>query len=333
MVGAKIMALDQFVSSRTYRADELVNLPVKTDKYIIKNLIYPGVNVLAGPPKAGKGIMSLQIALALCNNEPLFDRFQVDGGRVAYISYEDDEAEVKTRLNALCEKEVPNNFDIIFDFDRYSEGGSDILKNAMESQSHKVIIIDTLDKYKGGSGFNSYTKENEMVGELNAMARENNMAIVFLHHTTKNINKSNWLASIRGNQGLTGSATANLLIKRYAPKKKADLFITGRSGVSKRYVMSFDKITEGDDFCKWFFVGEYDENTLTGERLEILKILFEEKSLMKPKQLSEITGNSNKSASELLGKLKKAGYVVRYPGAKYELTENGENRVKQELNN
>ena len=327
------MTLSQFVSNRSYRADELANLSVKTDKYIIENLIYPGFNLLVGPPKAGKGIMSLQIALALCNNEPLFDHFQVKGGRVAYISYEDDEAEVKNRLNTLCEKEVPNNFDIVFDFDRYSEGGSDILKNAMESQSYKVIFIDTFNKFTGSKGFNSYFKENEMAGELNSMARKNNMAVVFLHHTVKDISTRELLASVRGSGGLTGSATSSLIINRKTFSKKGDLAIIPRSGSSKRYVMSFDKVSNDIDFHKWYFKREYNENTLTGERLEILKVLYEEKSLMKPKQISEITGKSNKSASELLGKLKEAGYVIRCSGARYELTENGENRVKQELNN
>lgn len=48
---------------------EIMNTPMKKQRFIVDGMIYPGIHILSGDPKIGKSWMVLDMCLAVANGE------------------------------------------------------------------------------------------------------------------------------------------------------------------------------------------------------------------------------------------------------------------------
>lgn len=104
------------------------------------------------------------------------------------------------------------------------------LKNFMgRHKGTTLIIIDTLQKVRGVSGDNySYANDYEVITKIKEFADENNICIIVVHHTRKQLSDDSFEA-ISCTNGLLGAADgAFMMIKSKRDENLASLEVVGR---------------------------------------------------------------------------------------------------------
>lgn len=104
---------------------------------------------------------------------------------------------------------------------------SDIIE--WQNRMITYIIIDTLQKVRGVNGDNySYANDYEVIMKIKEFANENNICIIVVHHTRKQLSDDSFDA-ISGTNGLLGAADGTfMMIKSKRDENLASLEVVGR---------------------------------------------------------------------------------------------------------
>ena len=198
-------------------AKDLMETEIVKPDEIVKGLLPVGASILAGEPKCGKSFIVMQMVLAVASGMP-FLGMETQKCRVLYCDLESPNWLHQQRLELLCNDESSlDNIDIITQSDRdvigtLGEGFEDQLLSYLESHMDcKLIVIDTLGEIMtsktvdeiGNGG--QYAKEKEAYDRLIALARNRQVAIVVIDHTTKTVVDKDVFRSIRGTYATSGS--------------------------------------------------------------------------------------------------------------------------------
>jgi len=94
------------LSKAILNGHELISLPAEDNNYIIDKLLWENqIIVLMAEQKAGKSLLSLQMACALSCGEAFLDEFEVNKEtRILYIQAEGDRYETINRLKNMTGK-------------------------------------------------------------------------------------------------------------------------------------------------------------------------------------------------------------------------------------
>lgn len=198
-------------------AKDLMETEIVKPDEIVKGLLPVGASILAGEPKCGKSFIVMQMVLAVASGMP-FLGMETQKCRVLYCDLESPNWLHQQRLELLCNDESSlDNIDIITQSDRdvigtLGEGFEDQLLSYLESHMDcKLIVIDTLGEIMtsktvdeiGNGG--QYAKEKEAYDRLIALARNRQVAVVVIDHTTKTVADKDVFRSIRGTYATSGS--------------------------------------------------------------------------------------------------------------------------------
>jgi hypothetical protein len=184
-------------------------------KYVLPET---GVAFIAGPSKAGKSFLALDMALAVAAGRPWLDR-RTMGGAVAYVCAEDAPG-VALRIAAWKIDRGGGARDLPFTQYRRSpdlmdEGQvmalADELKEAaaQEGPPLSLVVIDTLAAASPGAEENGSRDMGRIMGNLGRLGRETGALVLAVAHTGKNPG-----AGIRGWSGQGCGADATLMVER-----------------------------------------------------------------------------------------------------------------------
>src|SRR5262245_37255994 len=87
--------------SRIVKAQTILATHYPEPKWAVKGLIPEGVTFIAGPPKLGKSIFALNLAVAVAEGGKALSHFDVDQGSVLYLALEDGPRRIQERLRKL----------------------------------------------------------------------------------------------------------------------------------------------------------------------------------------------------------------------------------------
>jgi hypothetical protein len=185
---------------------------------------------------------------------PLWNRKTIKSD-VLYLSLEDTERRIQTRLLRICDGETGK---ITFATE------AEILGNGFEQQitgymkTHpetKLIIVDTMIKVRDiGWCSSAYADDYAFMTVFKHLAERFDTAIVLVHHTRKQ-ESQDIMEMISGTNGIMGCADGAMVLER--PKRllpEASLNMTSRDFEDARILLRQDKET----MC-WEYVGYEDE--------------------------------------------------------------------------
>ena len=86
---------------------EIMNTPMKKRRFIVDEMIYPGLHVLSGDPKIGKSWMMMDMCLAIAKGEKFLGR-KTEQGHVVYMALEDTSDNLQTRMYELTDEPTDN---------------------------------------------------------------------------------------------------------------------------------------------------------------------------------------------------------------------------------
>ena len=138
---------------KTISSVEISNTEYKEPTYIIDGLLCSGMTTFNGDPKSGKSWAAIAIGYAVAVGGIVFEKYKVlISGAVLYCALEDTPQRIKSRLEIMKLKASDNlNFAFARDLKQGDDGCSMIERWCEKNPSAKLIIIDTLQKFRAPS--------------------------------------------------------------------------------------------------------------------------------------------------------------------------------------
>lgn len=181
----------------------MMSLP-REPRFVFPGLRPGRLGLLSAPGGTGKSFLMLELALSVVIGKPLLDGIvpDFDGGRVTYITMEEDHEDLHRRLWSVCqefpeigiaeaEDTVSENLTIlpllghrieVCTSDGINQKGYDFLAEVSDGAS--LVILDPLSKLHRCDE-NSAVEMNYVVDVLTRLAHETGAAFLISHHTSK----------------------------------------------------------------------------------------------------------------------------------------------------
>ncbi len=227
-----------------------------------------------------------------------------------YLALEDNGRRLKERIR---KQGAPSTANIRFEtsWPRLTEGGLDLLTQAIESEGYTLAIVDTLGRFVGRADTNDYGDMTSVVGALQEAAISRDMAVLVVDHHRKGAPgvDDDPVDAIVGSTGKSGAADAVLGLTKQQGKKGARLRVTGRDLEELDLVLSWDAA-----LCCWQYDGTTEEVELQGRRGLVLAVLQE--SFPEPMTAGEIAKAAmmhREKVIPLLNDLVTSGHVTKEP--------------------
>lgn len=300
--------------SKIVTAQSIIDTDYPEPKFAVKGVILEGTTILAGPPKLGKSLLVLNIAVAVAEGGKALSALDVDQGAVLYLALEDSRRRIQERLLKITNgKGVSDNLRVATEWLRLDNGGLEAIDRWITSQPNpRLVIVDTLKMLRPiVRSDNVYNNDYEAIQPLTKIAAQR-VALVIVHHTRKAL-ADDPLAMVSGSYGLTGAADGVLVLRRARGKCEANLDVIGRDVEEQELALEFKP-----KLCLWACLGKADVIRRSNERKDVIEILSRSKELMTPKEIAEQLDKGYGAVKKLLFSMKMAGEVKSFAG-KYQL--------------
>lgn len=235
----------------TVSMTELYQTSYKSRPPVIDGLLYAGAYILAGAPKIGKSFLVAQIAYHVSIGEKLWG-FDVHQGTVLYLALEDDYRRIQNRMFMMYGVADTVNLHFATAANKVGAGLDEQLEFFLrEHPNTRLIIIDTLQKIRtiGGDAY-SYAGDYEIIGKLKQFADKNNVCVLTVHHTRKQLADDKF-DMISGTTGLLGCADGSLLMqKKKRTELEATLDVVGRDQQDQILYLMKDPATQTWNFVR-----------------------------------------------------------------------------------
>jgi len=300
-------------------ASELATRNFPDVREVIPGLLPVGLTVFAGSPKIGKSWLALGSSWAIAAGGCVLGQFRVERGRVLFLGLEDSPRRLRDRLRRIGNgMKPPDGLDVL-DTDSLDR---ELIRNPSallaELDHHvkantncRLIVIDTLGRIRRATSRQSdlYQHDTDFLGNLQAWAQMNQVAVLALHHTRKADSPEDVFDTVLGTRGVTGVADATWVLRRVRGQGDATLAVTGRDIEECDLGVRWDP-----SICTWAIVGAADELRLSSARREIIGVLRTSGKPMKPADIARELGKPNPSIRFLLHMMLKDGDVVNDEG-------------------
>ena len=214
----------------TFTAVELDSWTLPEVQWAVKGLLPEGLGILAGKPKMGKSWMAFHIGIAIAVGGVAMGTTSVASGDVLYLALEDNDRRLQKRLKMLMAgDDPPERMHFSLKWPKDAEGGVTVLESFLGAHPEtKLIIIDTLAKFRGNAGKDSgYAEDYASMDGLQRLAADAHVCILLVHHMRKQF-ADDWVDTISGTLGIAGSADTLMGLEGKRGEKDAVLHRTGR---------------------------------------------------------------------------------------------------------
>lgn len=301
-------------------AADLLALDLPPLRWIVPDLLPEGTAVIAAAPKIGKSWLVYQIAIEAALGGELLGR-RVTPGSVLYYALEDGQRRGQDRLRTvLAGRTMPaGRLEVRWNANTIGHGlEDDIAAWLDEHQDAAMVAIDTLGKVKpdGDARKSAYDVDVKNLTRLQDLFRDRNVALVIVHHVRKDATED-FLSSVSGTHGLTGSVDTTIRIDRKRQEAFGHIDATGRDIEDVRLSVRF----EGGLWT------EAPESLPDGsfQRREVY-LTIEAEGPLWPKAIADRLGLIRQSVDLMCQKLAASGAVVKtakgymVPGVEIALT-------------
>ena len=205
-----------------------------------------GTTILAAPPKVGKSCLVYQIGVEVAIGGALLGR-PVEAGSVLYLALEDGRRRGQSRLRAALDgRTMPRGrLDVQWSSSRIGAGlEAEIDAWLDDHPDARLVAIDTLQKVRPQSNGKrgAYEVDVDDLGRLQSLFRDWPVGLLIVHHSRKEAG-DDFLASVSGTYGITGSADTIAVIRRKRLEAFGSILVTGRDVPDAELSIRFDGMT------------------------------------------------------------------------------------------
>jgi hypothetical protein len=291
--------------------EKLCGEDIPPPKWIVPNLLTPGLTIIAGKPKIGKSWMALDLALSVAGGGMLFGEIECPAADVLYLALEDNKARLQSRVKKLLAgDDPPKRFDYALSWPRADQGGLAAIEQWLKQHPKAaLVIVDTFVKVRTPTmkGASLYESDTAAVSEFKKLADTYGVAVVLIHHRRK-AKSDDVMDTISGSTGVNGTADTNMVLDR-EDHGNATLHIVGRDIGNEEYALVFDK-----DLGRWKLFGAA-ELPATQDQMAVVSAL--NGHAMSPAQIAEKAGLDVQYVKNVLPKLCEKLLVIKHGHGQY----------------
>lgn len=296
------------LSASSIDAVDLLALDIPPLEWIVPDLVPEGTTILAGPPKLGKSCLVYQIAVEVAMGGELLGR-DITQGDVLYLALEDGKRRGQTRLRAsLGDRPMPRGrLEVRWSASKIGAGLEEELLDWLDAHPlARLVAVDTLQRVRGRSDSrrNAYEVDVEDLGRLQSLFRDRAVGLLVVHHSKKDAG-DDFLASVSGTYGITGSADTTLVIQRKRLEAFGKLVVTGRDVEEVEQAVQFNGMT--------WSMAPRSLAEASFEQAEVYKVI-EAQGPVFPAAIATAIGSERTAVQHLVEKLVAVGSVVRTTG-------------------
>lgn len=187
-------------------------------RYVVHNLIKPGVTVVVGAPKVGKTFWLLNLVLAVASGRQVFGHFDTRQTGVLYMYLEGGgAATIQSRVVSQAD-EHDEDLPITFatEWRPFADHGLDKLDEWLEAHDDVgLVVIDTLAAFRSGGKADRdiYKADYELLKQMSTIAHRHRCAIVVSTHDKKG-EVTDFVDSVSGTKGVTGGGDGIIRLDR-----------------------------------------------------------------------------------------------------------------------
>lgn len=249
----ELKSRENMISAKMLQEIELPPL-----KYLVEDILPEGTSILVAPSKIGKSWLVLDMGLSIAGGQSFLGKKTEPVG-VLYFALEDSLRRLQDRMKkVLGKRSIPEHFYIQTRIDSEDHQFLSCLKECLKTYKDiKFIIIDTLGKIRGQAlpRETAYQQDYREIGQIKEFADDNNLSVLFVHHTRKMKDSSDPFNMISGTNGIMGAAdTIWVINKDNRTDNRSILHITGRDVQENDIVIHQDKMD-----CRWKIDGDFSE--------------------------------------------------------------------------
>ena len=294
----------------SFTAEELMAMTLPEPKWAIPNILPEGLNILAGKPKMGKSVFSLNISISIACGGKALSEIEVEKGAVLYLALEDTKRRLQSRLKAMMQdRSAPNNLYLETVWPKIGDGGIKALdKRIREIPGLRLVIIDTLKKIKPvqkSQNKSLYDIDYELVTAVKSLADKYSVSILIIHHLRKT-ESDDVMDDFSGTFGLTGAADGLLAFIRKTGQANAVLHIVGRDVDAAEYALKYHP-----DIWTWELLGDAQEVKTTALQQLVYDTIKKAEQPIKPKEIEQITKIKYRTISSILNQLINEGSIEK----------------------
>ncbi len=289
-------------------AADLLGIDLPPLRWIVPGLIPEGTTILAAPPKVGKSCLIYQVAVEASIGGDLLGR-RVVPGSVLYLALEDGKRRGQDRLRAaLAGRTMPRGrLEIRWDARQIGAGLEEDIADWLDAHADAVLVaIDTLGKVRGATDGrrNAYEVDVAAMARLQDLFRDRSVALIIVHHARKE-STDDFLTSVSGTYGITGSADTIVVIRRKRNEAFGTLHVTGRDVADEEITARFDDLT--------WTAAPGALSAASFERAEVYRVI-EARGPVFAKSIADELGMERTSVQHLVTGLVQQGAVARVRG-------------------
>lgn len=300
---------------RTTSSVDIVATKYKDPEYIIPGFMPAGLLTLNGPPKVRKSFLALAVAQAIASGGRALGAFDTRPGPVLFNALEDTPRRIKSRLEMMGLAPSPNlHFSFAQDLQRGDEGCSMLVRWCEQHPGAKLIVIDTLQKFRTPTSGrqNAYETDYAALSAIKNIADRFGLAILLVHHLRKG-DADDVYERVSGSTAITGTADTNMVLLRERGSDDGFLHITGRDIEEQEVALRFES-------GLWKVLGDARRYRASAAQQEIIDaIKANNNGPMTPSQIGAMTGRKRTSLPKLLHGMVENGLLDWLPGGKYGL--------------
>lgn len=281
----------------------------------IPGLLTEGFGILAGSPKIGKSWFAASAALAVAQGGMALGGIRVQPRRVLLLALEDGHRRLQKRMQFLNHDEpLPERLSILTKVRPLVVVPTISEWLMLHADDQPLIILDTLGKARPQrrSGEDAYIADYQFGTLMKDIADSTpGCALLAVHHTRKTA-AEDWVETVGGSQGITGSADYVLVLTRKRKSEEGLLAVTGRDILENEYSMIAEngrwRLDGSDlDIAAERAEARHETDGLADRSIEVL--LFVNSRLeTRATDLVELSIDA-KQAAVYLGRLAKSGRI------------------------
>lgn len=274
---------------RPFTAEALDDEDLPPPIWVIPGLLPQGLTLLIGKPKMRKSWLALATAIAVASGGRALGSIQVESGDVLYLALEDSKNRLQSRQRKILGgSSAPVRLSYMTVAPRVDEGLIGTIETWLRKHSGaRLVIVDVLAKVRpktSGRG-SMYDEDYAAIGPLQQLSQRRGIAILVVHHMNRS-DSTDAYDQINGSNGVGGAADGLLTLQYERGQADAVLTISSREiEDDSALALRWDTTT-----AQWILLGKAEEVKASKERLEILRVLREEKRPIGPRDMMELLG-------------------------------------------
>jgi len=223
-----------------------------------------------------------------------------------YLALEDGRRRGQQRLlAALAGRTMPRGrLEVQWDARPIGAGLEDDIREWLEGHPDAVMVaVDTLGKVRpaGDGRRNAYEVDVAAMNELQNLFRDRPVGLVIVHHARKE-STDDFLTSVSGTYGITGSADTVVVIRRKRNEAFGTIHVTGRDVADEEIPARFDELT--------WTAAPGALSAASFERTEVYRVI-EERGPIFPQAIADLIGKSRQNVQNMVNGLVRTGAIAR----------------------